>query len=317
MMDWTDRHCRRFHRQLSLHARLYTEMVTTGAILHGDRQRLLGFDPTEQPVALQLGGSDPADLARAARVGADYGYDEINLNCGCPSDRVQEGRFGACLMREPQRVAEAVAAMRAVVQVPVTVKCRIGVDDSEDHEFLTAFVDTVAAAGCDTFIVHARKAWLNGLSPRDNREIPPLRYAVVQQLKRERPALRIVLNGGLRTLADARPLLETLDGVMFGRAAYENPWLLADVDPQLFGAAAPVATRDAALDALRPYIAAELSAGTPLARITRHLLGLYRNQPGGRAFRRVLSERAHRSGAGLAVLDAALDAVRDLRQQAA
>lgn len=317
MMDWTDRFCRYFHRQLSRHARLYTEMVTTSAILHGDVMRLLRFDPAEQPLALQLGGSEPGALTRAASIGEAHGYDEINLNCGCPSDRVQEGRFGACLMREPARVADAVAAMRAAVRIPVTVKCRIGVDDSEDYVFLLHFIDTVAAAGCETFIIHARKAWLSGLSPRENREIPPLRYDLVHLLKRERPQLGIVINGGMRSLDQVSTQLEQLDGVMLGRAAYEDPWLLANVDTKLFGAPAALHSREQALQAIRPYIAAELAAGTALPHISRHLLGLYRGQPGGRAFRRVISQRAHLPGAGLEVLDAALDEVRDAMRKAA
>lgn len=317
MMAVTDRHCRYFIRQISHHARLYTEMVTAAAILHGDTSRLLHFDPAEQPLALQLGGSEPEALARAARIGEVYGYDEINLNCGCPSDRVQEGRFGACLMLEPACVADGVAAMRAAVRIPVTVKCRIGVDHSEDYAFLLHFIDTVAAAGCDTFIIHARKAWLSGLSPRENREIPPLRYELVQQIKRERPHLTVVINGGIRTLAHAATQLDGLDGVMLGRAAYEDPWLLAAVDPYLFDAPAPVQNREQALQSMRPYIAAELEAGTALPHISRHLLGLYRGQPGGRAFRRVLSQRAHLPGAGLEVLDAALDEVHNVMRKAA
>lgn len=304
MMDWTDRHCRALHRILSRHARLYTEMITAAAIEHGDRSYLLGFDPAEAPVALQLGGSEPASLARAARIGADFGYDEINLNCGCPSDRVQSGRFGACLMREPQRVAECVAAMRAAVGIPVTVKCRLGVDDSAEYAFLREFVTTVASAGCEVFIVHARKAWLQGLSPKENREIPPLRYALVHQLKREFPHLTVVLNGGLHSLDEVQPHLAELDGVMLGRAAYENPWLLAEVDERLFGAAPPVASREAVLAALRTYAAAQIARGVPLPAMTRHWLGLYRNQSGGRAFRRQLSEGARRRGVGVEILQA-------------
>lgn len=320
MMNWTDRHCRYFNRLLSHRARLYTEMVTTGAVLHGNSARLLRFDAAEHPLALQLGGAKPQGLARAARIGEAQGFDEINLNCGCPSDRVQEGRFGACLMLEPRRVAESVAAMRAAVRIPVTVKCRIGVDDCEDYAFMLRFVDTVAAAGCEVFIIHARKAWLSGLSPRENREIPPLRYELIRQLKAERPRLTIVINGGIRDLDSAATLLEgsdALDGVMLGRAAYEDPWLLAAVDTELFGAPAPVHRREQVLQAMRPYLAAELAAGTPLARISRHLLGLYRGQPGGRAFRRVISQRAHRPDAGLEVLDSALAEVQRALSQAA
>jgi len=309
-MDWTDRHDRFFLRLLSRHARLYTEMITTGALIHGDRERFLRFDPAEHPVALQLGGAEPADLARCAEFGAAAGYDEINLNCGCPSDRVQEANFGACLMAHPQRVAAGVAAMRAAVHLPVTVKCRIGIDDSEEYPFLKQFVETVAAAGCQTFVVHARKAWLSGLSPAENREIPPLQYATVYRLKREFPELRIVINGGIRTQAEAHEHLRHVDGVMLGREVYENPWLLAGIDHALFHAEEPEASREQALRRLLPYVERELSAGTPLAHITRHILGLYRNQPGGRAFRRVLSQQACRPGAGVRVIEAALAEVQ-------
>lgn len=306
MMDWTDRHCRYFLRLLSRHTRLYTEMVNTGAILRGDAGRHLRFDASEHVVALQLGGSEPEALARSAAIGAQYGYDEINLNCGCPSDRVQEGRFGACLMAEPRRVAEAVAAMRAACAVPVTVKCRIGIDDSEDYVFLRAFVETVAAAGCAVFVVHARKAWLSGLSPKENREIPPLRYEQVYRLKQEFPQLTIAINGGIRSLEDCERHLQHVDGVMLGREAYENPYLLAQVDRRLFGdTRMPPSRTDAAL-ALRPYVEQELAAGTPLGQITRHILGLYKGQPGGRAFRRHLSEHAHRRGAAWPVVEDAL-----------
>jgi tRNA-dihydrouridine synthase A len=307
MMDWTDRHDRYFLRLISARARLYTEMVSTGALIHGDRARFLRFHPAEHPLALQLGGSDPDALARCAAFGAEAGYDEVNLNCGCPSDRVQEARFGACLMREPARVAAAVAAMRAAAgPVPVTVKCRIGVDDSEEYAFLRAFVETVAAAGCDTFIVHARKAWLSGLSPKENREIPPLRYETVYRLKQDFPRLRVVINGGIRTLQACEEHLRHVDGVMLGREPYENPWLLAEADARLFGDAAAPASRAQVLRRLRPYVEGELADGTPLAHITRHILGLYRGCPGGRAFRRVLSQQACRPGAGIEVLEAAL-----------
>ena len=309
-MDWSDRHCRTFWRGFSRHARLYTEMVTTGALLYGDVARHLRFEAAEHPVALQLGGSEADALARCAALGEQWGYDEINLNCGCPSDRVQEGRFGACLMKEPATVAAAVAAMRRATRLPVTVKHRIGVDDCEDYPFLKAFVETVAAAGCDTFLVHARKAWLKGLSPKENREIPPLTYEHVHRLKQEFPQLTIVINGGLKTMDACREQLSTLDGVMLGREPYENPWMLAAVDATLFGAEAPaVGSREQALRRLRPYIERERAEGTPLAAITRHVLGLYRGQPGGRAFRRVLSERAPRAGAGWEVVEAALEAV--------
>ena len=310
MMDWTDRHCRYFHRRLSRHARLYTEMVHAQAVLRGDRQRLLRFDPSEQPLALQLGGSHPATLAQACRVAQDWGYDEINLNCGCPSSRVQEGRFGACLMREPQLVADCVAAMRDATRLPVTVKCRIGVDEQEEDRFLHQFVETVSAAGCTTFIVHARKAWLSGLSPKENREVPPLRYDVVHRVKSAFPQLTVVINGGIALLDQAAEQLDRVDGVMLGRAAYENPWLLAQIDARLFAdRQSAAASRHTVLHAMRDYIEAELAAGTPLAAITRHVLGLFRGQPGGRAFRRVLSEQAPRPGAGFRVIEAALEAV--------
>ncbi|TAJ50868.1 MAG: tRNA dihydrouridine(20/20a) synthase DusA [Nevskiaceae bacterium] len=311
LMDWSDRHCRYFWRGLSHHARLYTEMVTTGALLYGDVARHLRYEASEHPLALQLGGSEADALARCATLGEQWGYDEINLNCGCPSDRVQEGRFGACLMKEPDTVAAAVAAMRRATRLPVTVKHRIGVDDSEDYPFLRHFVLTVAGAGCETFIVHARKAWLKGLSPKENREIPPLTYEHVHRLKQEFPQLRIVINGGLKTLADCQQQLTQLDGVMLGREPYENPWMLAAVDPTLFASPAPVDSREQALRRLQPYIERERTEqGTPLAAITRHVLGLYRGQPGGRAFRRVLSERGHRTGAGWEVVEAALEAVQ-------
>ncbi len=302
MMDWTDRHDRFFLRLLSRHALLYTEMVTTGAVIHGDRDRLLGFHPAEHPLALQIGGSEPAHLAEAARIGADFGYDEINLNVGCPSDRVQSGRFGACLMREPALVAEGIAAMGAAVSIPVTVKCRIGVDDQDPAESLPHFVETVAAAGCTTFIVHARKAWLEGLSPKDNRSIPPLDYPLVHALKRARPDLEIIINGGLNDLDMAQAHLPHVDGVMVGRAAYQTPALLAEVDTRLFGAMGPVPSREAVLDALEPYIADHLAVGGRLHQITRHIVGLYQGMPGARAFRRVLSEEGPRDGAGLDVL---------------
>jgi tRNA-dihydrouridine synthase A len=302
MMDWTDRHCRFFHRLLSARARLYTEMVTANAVIHGDRARLLGFDPAEQPVALQLGGAEPAALAEAARIGAEAGYAEINLNCGCPSDRVQGGRFGACLMLTPGLVADSVAAMKAAVTVPVTVKCRIGVDDQNPEEALFGFAAAVIAAGADALIVHARKAWLQGLSPRENREIPPLDHMLVHRLKRAHPTVPIILNGGLATLEEARPHLAMLDGVMLGRAAYQDPELLLAVDPVLFGEAAPARDAGEALDRLEPYIAAHLAAGGRLNNITKHLLGLFPGRPGARLFRRHLSTDAVKPGAGLAVL---------------
>lgn len=309
MMDWTTSPCRVFHRQLTRHARLYTEMVTTGALLHGDAPRFLRFDPTEHPVALQLGGSDPEALARAAEMGAAAGYDEINLNCGCPSDRVQNGQFGACLMKVPQQVAAGVRAMRSATDVPITVKHRIGVDDSEDYAFLHHFVETVAAAGCTVFIVHARKAWLQGLSPKENREIPPLTYDLVYRLKQDFTGLTVVINGGIDSLAAARAHLDVVDGVMLGRAAYEHPWLLAQVDRQVFGADEPVGTRIEALQGLRAQVALLQSSGQPLTRLSRHILGLFRGEPGGRQFRRILSTpRADETP--LAQFDRAVAAVR-------
>ena len=305
-MDWTDRHCRFFWRGLTRHARLYTEMITTGALIHGDPVRHLAFDDAEHPVALQLGGSEPDALARSAEMAEQYGYAEVNLNCGCPSDRVQEGRFGACLMKEPATVAVAVSAMRRATRLPVTVKHRIGVDDSEDYPFLKHFVETVAAAGCTTFIVHARKAWLKGLSPKENREIPPLTYEHVYRLKQELPQLTIVINGGIKTLAECTQHLQQVDGVMLGREVYENPWLLACVDAELFGSTPPLGTREAALHRMQPYVESALARGSSLASISRHLLGLYRGQPGGRAFRRVISEGAHRKGADWSVIEKAL-----------
>lgn len=316
MMDWTDRHCRFFHRLLSRRARLYTEMVTTGAVLHGDRQRLLGFSPEEQPVALQLGGSDPDELARAARIGAEFGYVEINLNCGCPSDRVQNGRFGACLMREPTLVAECVAAMKGAVSIPVTVKCRLGVDDQDTEEALNALADAVLAAGCDALIVHARKAWLQGLSPKENRDIPPLDYARVRRLKARLPSVPIAINGGIATIAEAQALLVAdddlpgLDGVMLGRAAYHNPGLLLDVDPMLFGENAPAADLHEALGRLMPYLEGLVAAGHSPHALTRHLLGLFQGQPGARGFRRHLSTEAVKPGAGADVLREALGYLR-------
>jgi tRNA-dihydrouridine synthase A len=306
MMEWSLRPTRFFWRVMTRHARLYTDMVTSGAILNGGRNQLLRFDPSEHPIGLQLGGNEPDELAACAEVGERFGYDEINLNCGCPSDRVQEGRFGACLMREPRLVAEAVAAMSKATELPITVKCRIGIDDSEEYEFLRRFVSRVADAGCMTFIIHARKAWLNGLSPKENREIPPLRYEVVYRLKQEFPELTIVINGGIKTLAECQQHLLEVDGVMLGREAYDNPYLLASVDRQLFGAATPVLTRAEVLQALRPYIRRELAAGTHFNHVARHILGLYRGESGARAFRRVLSEQACKPGAGFEVVEAAL-----------
>ncbi|AJC47612.1 tRNA-dihydrouridine synthase A [Xanthomonas sacchari] len=314
MMDWTDRHCRVFHRLLAPSARLYTEMVHANAVVLGDRARLLDFDAAEHPLALQLGGSEPALLAQAARIGQDWGYDEINLNCGCPSDRVQAGRFGACLMREPALVAECVAAMVAAVDMPVTVKCRLGVDQDDDYAVFLAFVDQVAAAGCGLFVVHARNAWLQGLSPKENREVPPLRYDWAHRLKRERPQLQVVLNGGLAAVETAQAQLQAVDGVMLGRAAYHDPYVLHRLDAALTGAAPR--PRAELLRALRPYVEARLAEGLALKHITRHLLGLFHGQPGGRAFRQVLSEGAHRPGADWALLERAL-AVTDGAARAA
>ena len=306
MMDWTDRHCRAFHRTLSGRARLYTEMVTTGAVLHGPRERLLGFSDVEHPVAIQLGGSDPQDLAEAARIAEGYGYDEINLNVGCPSDRVQEGRFGACLMREPDLVADCVAAMKAAVSVPVTVKCRIGVDDQDPEAALDALADAVVAAGVDGLVVHARKAWLQGLSPKENRDVPPLDYGRVARLKRRLPGLPMAVNGGVRTLDGARARLCEVDGVMIGRAAYAEPALLLGVDPVVFGTPAPAADAFAAVDAFAPYVAAHLGRGERLHAVTRHMLGLFNGRPGARAFRRHLSTHGMRGDADIATLRAAV-----------
>jgi tRNA-dihydrouridine synthase A len=306
MMDWTDRHCRAFHRLLSRHVRLYSEMVTTGAVIHGDCARLLGFDAREQPLALQLGGSDPAALAASARIGVDFGYDEINLNCGCPSDRVQDGAFGACLMREPALVGACVAAMKAAVPVPVTVKCRIGVDDQQPEEALFAMASAVKAAGADALIVHARKAWLKGLSPRENRDVPPLDYLLVHQLKAAHPDWPIAINGGIVSVADWHQQLAGLDGVMVGREAYQNPEILLCVDPELFGEPAPHADAFAALEAYEPYIAHQLEAGVRLHAMTRHLVGLFPGRPGARAFRRHLATEGVKPGARVDVLRSAV-----------
>ena len=306
MLDWTDRHCRFFLRLLSRHVRLYTEMVTTGAVLRGDRQRLLAYHPAEHPLALQLGGSDPTELARCAQIAADWGYDEVNLNVGCPSDRVQSGRFGACLMAEPELVAACVAAMRAATPLPVTVKTRIGIDERDSYQELADFIAQVAAGGCETFIIHARKAWLRGLSPKENREIPPLRYEVAHQLKRDFPHLTFILNGGLTTLDQVAEQLRQVDGVMIGRAAYDNPYLLAGVDQRFFDSSAARLSQRQVVEALIPYIEAQLRQETPLHCITRHILGLFQGVPGARAWRRTLSEQAHRRGAGVEVVEEAL-----------
>ncbi|MBW8889874.1 MAG: tRNA dihydrouridine(20/20a) synthase DusA [Fibrobacteres bacterium] len=312
MMEWTDRHCRFFLRLITRHARLYTEMVTSAAIMHGKAERLLVFDPAEHPVALQLGGSDPKDLAACARIGERFGYDEINLNVGCPSDKVQEGRFGACLMAEPALVAQGVRAMRDAVAVPVTVKTRIGIDEKDSYAELVHFIGTVAEAGCSTFIMHARKAWLQGLSPKENREVPPLRYDVVRQLQSDFPALEFVLNGGIVTAEQVDGHLAEFPGVMLGRAAYENPYLLAQADGRWFGETGAIPSRVDIVEAFRPYVASELSRGQRLHSVTRHILGLFQGVRGGRAWRRYLSENACKPGAGLEVLDGALQAVQGL-----
>ena len=304
MMDWTDTHCRVFHRLLAPHARLYTEMVHANAVIHGDRDRLLELDPSEHPVALQLGGSDPGLLAEAARIGAARGFDEVNLNCGCPSDRVQAGRFGACLMREPALVADAVAAMIAACEVPVTVKCRLGVDDDHDFGRFRDFVDAIAEAGCRLFVVHARNAWLKGLSPKENREVPPLRYDWAYRLKRERPGLQVVVNGGIAGEAEATAHLAHADGAMLGRAAYHDPYLLHRLDVAWWGGA--LRPRAALLRDLRPHVEAQLARGVHLKHIVRHVLGLFAGERGGRAFRQVLSEGAHRPGADWSLVERAL-----------
>jgi tRNA-dihydrouridine synthase A len=317
MIDWTDRHCRRFHRALSRRARLYTEMITTGALIHGPRERLLAFDPAEHPVAIQLGGSEPADLARSAKWAERAGYDEVNLNCGCPSERVQRGSFGACLMAEPALVADCVKAMRDAVSVPVTVKHRIGLDRIEDYGFVRDFVGTLAEAGCELFIVHARNAWLKGLSPRENREVPPLRYEIVERLVRDFPDRRFVLNGGLRSHDTALARLRAgpeggprLAGVMFGREAYENPWSLAAVDLLYFDEQGPVEDREAAIEAMRAYLLRESEAGTPPRAIARHMLGLFNGLPGARRWRRTLSDSTTLAREGTRILEAGLEAFR-------
>ncbi|WP_266183343.1 tRNA dihydrouridine(20/20a) synthase DusA [Dyella humicola] len=304
MMDWTDRHCRYFHRLLSPHARLYTEMVTSAALVRGKQLRLLEHSQQEHPVALQLGGSDPQELAVAARYGMDAGYDEINLNVGCPSDRVQSGRFGACLMREPALVGDCVKAMRDAVDVPITVKCRIGVDDQDEYADLQHFTETMIGAGVEVLVVHARKAWLQGLSPKENREIPPLDYERVYRLKREFPQLVVVINGGITTAQAVQAHLSQVDGVMVGRAAYHDPYVLAHVEAVLYGE--PMPTREDVLLRMRPYIEAELARGTALKHISRHLLGLYQGEPGARGFRRLLSEGSHLPGAGWALIEQAM-----------
>ncbi|MFT3672837.1 tRNA dihydrouridine(20/20a) synthase DusA [Aestuariivirga sp.] len=311
MMDWTDRHCRVFHRVLSRTAVLYTEMVTARAIKHGNRPQHLDFDARENPLVLQLGGSEPEILAEASKIAEDWGYRELNLNVGCPSDRVQGGNFGACLMADPPLVASCVEAMRKAVSIPVTVKCRIGIDDQDEDADLQRFITCVSEAGCSTFIVHARKAWLQGLSPKENREIPPLNYERVYRLKQSRPDLRIEINGGIASVADSLAHLAHVDGVMLGRTAYQTPWELASVDPLYTDEAAPVATRREAVEAMLPYMEEHLAQGLPLHRITRHMLGLYHAQPGGRIWRQILSTEGARHGAGIEVVKKALAAVEE------
>ena len=318
MMDWTDRHCRALHRVLSARGLLYTEMLTTGAVIHGDRERLLGFDAFEHPVALQLGGCDPGELAEAARIGEALGYDEINLNVGCPSDRVQSGRFGACLMQEPGLVAEGMAAIVEAVRIPATVKCRIGVDDQDPEQSLFGLVDRCAGIGVSTFVVHARKAWLKGLSPKENRDIPPLDYPLVYRLKHERPQLRIIINGGVRSLDEAEAHLAAgVDGVMLGRAAYHEPQILGEVDRRLFGEEGPDITSEAAVRAFLPYVEGKLSEGVKLPAMTRHMLGLFHARPGARTWRRILTVEAIRPGAGVEVIERALEAVTAPAERAA
>lgn len=306
MMDWTDRFCRRFHRVLTRRALLYTEMVPTGAILRGQRERFLAFDPVEKPLALQLGGADPVALAECAAIAEDWGYDEVNLNVGCPSDRVQNARFGACLMAEPKLVARCVEQMQAATDIPVTVKHRIGIDEQDSYEELKGFVATVAAVGCRSFTVHARKAWLQGLSPKQNREIPPLRYEMVQRLKQDFPELEIVINGGITSLEVAAEQLRQLDGVMLGRAAYQDPWVLAEVDSRIFGEEDPVGSRAEAVQALLPWLKDAHERGVPVKAITRHVLGLFNGLPGARTWRRHLSEKASRQDAGPEIVEEAL-----------
>ena len=317
MMDWTTRDYRAFARTLTKRALLYTEMVTTGAVLHGSpRERFLGYSEVEHPIALQLGGSDAGELAECAAIAQAWGYDEVNLNVGCPSDRVQNNMIGACLMGHPEKVAAAVKAMQAAVSIPVTVKCRIGIDDQDEDTDLARFIDIVASAGCEVFTVHARKAWLQGLSPKENRDIPPLNYPRVHRLKQSYPELHIGINGGIKTLGECQAQLEHVDSVMVGREAYQNPWLLASVDKQIFGKSGPARTRLEAATAFRPYIQQRLDEGAKLNHITRHLLGLFQGCPGGRRFRRHLSEHAHKEGAGLRLFDDALGLVREPKFEA-
>lgn len=316
MMDWSDRHCRMFWRQLTRHAVLYTEMVTTGAILHAGPERFLSFHSEEHPLALQLGGSNPNELAQCAKIAEQWGFDEINLNCGCPSDRVQNGMFGACLMALPQRVADCIKAMRDACDLPVTVKHRIGIDDMEGYDAMMGFVEPVMNAGCRTFIVHARNAWLQGLSPKENREIPPLHYEYVYRLKQEFPELEVIINGGITDLDQSIRHLKYVDGVMLGRAAYQNPYLLADVDQQIYDQCKTTQTREQVLLDFIPYVEEQLSLGAQLNHITRHVLGLFQGVPGGKRFRRHLSQHAHKKGAGIEVLQQACDIIRYEQQRA-
>ncbi|MGD8589386.1 MAG: tRNA dihydrouridine(20/20a) synthase DusA [Chromatiales bacterium] len=313
MLDWTDRHFRYFARLISRHTRLYTEMITTGALLHGDRQRFLAHDPGEHPLAIQLGGSEPRDLAECARMAALAGFDEVNLNVGCPSDRVQNGRFGACLMAEPLLVAECVRAMKESVEIPVTLKSRIGIDEQDSYEELCRFIEAQIAAGCDHFIIHARKAWLQGLSPKQNREIPPLRYAVVHQLKRDFPEQGFSLNGGIQNLTQAQEQLQIVDGVMIGRAVYHDPWLLAQADRLIFDDPHPLPSRHQVLESFLPYVEQQLQNGMALKQITRHILGLFHGCPGAKAWRRLISEQAHKPGAGPELIQRAAACVRPCR----
>ncbi|PUA29764.1 MAG: tRNA dihydrouridine(20/20a) synthase DusA [Cellvibrio sp. 79] len=312
MMEWSTSDCRTFWRLLTKKAVLYSEMVTTGALLHGDKARFLDYNACEHPLALQLGGSNPGDLAECSKIAEDWGYDEINLNCGCPSDRVQNGMIGACLMAEPDLVADCIATMQNAVKIPVTVKHRIGIDDMEDYEGLVKFVSTIAATGCNTFIVHARKAWLKGLSPKENREVPPLQYDKVYQLKKDFPHLEIIINGGITTLEQSKQLLEHVDGVMLGREAYANPYLLADVDQQIYGVAHPIISRQEVMTQFIAYCEEKLAQGTRLNHLTRHILGLYHGMPRARQFRRILSEQAHKSGAGIDVVKQALQVLNEV-----
>lgn len=312
MMEWSTSDCRTFWRLLTKKAVLYSEMVTTGALLHGDKTRLLDYNACENPLALQLGGSNPRDLAECSKIAEAWGYDEVNLNCGCPSDRVQNGMIGACLMAEPELVAECIAAMQNAVKIPVTVKHRIGIDDMEDYEGLTKFVSTIAATGCNTFIVHARKAWLKGLSPKENREIPPLQYDKVYQLKQDFPHLEIIINGGITSVAQSQQLLGHVDGVMLGREPYSNPYMLAEVDQRIYGVDRPVPSRAQVIEGFMDYCREQLAKGTRLNHLTRHILGLYAGMSGARQFRRIISEQAHKPGAGIEVLEHALEAINEL-----